>query len=592
MVRQISPMSNVLTSLGACLLLACLGACGDLTNPPVTGGTLTESVTFTLPKASAGDIHKLTLSLAENELIAFRAWSTGVLFGVDVTITAPGDADIWTGISRGAEIRVQGVRAPVAGEYTVEVKWLEGAGVSSYRYHRLSEATPTLGNASWSDPLATPRAGHTMTRLADGKMLIVGGHEFGSGFKPGRLDTLATAELADPDNGGIIRVDDLLQGRAYHAAVLIADDAAEEYRNKVFIAGGLGSTGEALLTTELFDPETRTFAPGPILPEPRAFLTALAVGEAAPFLAGKIIIGGGERTRRGPQHDKATLAYSEVDENPKDLWLFDVTPEGGDSITALVQLNVGRLYPTFTVLSDSRILIIGGGVDDFPTVSGCEQTVDNTCICSQGLTVCTEYTNCDADGACTVRSYTRKDIGTREVEVYDTQTNTITTLDSKLARGRLGHSATLLVGDQVLIAGGSTAARRAFWPNEITLPESPATLDSVELFEPETNSFRVLPGLSLPRAHHRAIRLGDGSLYLVGGLTSVPGGIESVSLIERFDPILRRFVAQDTLDVGYLAPAIAAVADGSGFVITGGEVDGEPTADARRINIAPVLPAQ
>ena len=114
---------------------------------------------------------------------------------------------------------------------------------------------------SWYDPstktvtsagdMVTAREAHTATLLPNGKVLIVGG---GSPI-PGAPDYWAettSAELYDPATGTFTPTGSLAEGRAGHAAVLLAD-------GRVLVAGGSdGFYSHA--TAELYDPGTGTFA--------------------------------------------------------------------------------------------------------------------------------------------------------------------------------------------------------------------------------------------------------------------------------------------------------------------------------------------
>lgn len=59
-------------------------------------------------------------------------------------------------------------------------------------------------------------------------------------------------------------------GRADHTATLLAD-------GRVLICGGFDAGGRALRSTELFDPGTGAFTPGPDLTAPRADHAAVFV---------------------------------------------------------------------------------------------------------------------------------------------------------------------------------------------------------------------------------------------------------------------------------------------------------------------------
>src|SRR5688572_13877746 len=94
--------------------------------------------------------------------------------------------------------------------------------------------------------LAAPRAAHTATLLADGRVLIVGGR--GSDHTP-----TDRVEIYDPSNGSITLARPMLEGRYGHNAALLED-------GRVLVAGGNHSS-----STEIWDPATGEFSFGPAL---------------------------------------------------------------------------------------------------------------------------------------------------------------------------------------------------------------------------------------------------------------------------------------------------------------------------------------
>ena len=79
-----------------------------------------------------------------------------------------------------------------------------------------------------------------------------------------------------------------------------------------------------------------------------------------------------------------------------------------------------------------------------------------------------------------------------------------------MAHARTQHTATLLVGGQVLVAGGKDA-----------LPGVPFVgfVGDTEIYDPGSNSFTVGSTLGFLRSNHRATRLLDGRVLLTGGET-------------------------------------------------------------------------
>ncbi len=136
---------------------------------------------------------------------------------------------------------------------------------------------PVAGTFTFTGAMSIARYGHTATRLADGRVLIVGGIN--------NSNTHSTAEIYNPATGNFSPVTSTLAvTRAYHAAATLAD-------GRVAIVGG--ESGEFVVrgTVEVFDPSTQSFSPYARMATPRvrATATTLTTGPNA----GKVLVFGG-----------------------------------------------------------------------------------------------------------------------------------------------------------------------------------------------------------------------------------------------------------------------------------------------------------
>lgn len=181
----------------------------------------------------------------------------------------------------------------------------------------------------------SPRRLHTVTRLADGKVLVTGGLTGPS--SPG----LTSAELYDPVAGTWNPAGTMQQARWGHSAALLPS-------GKVLVAGGTavrsGGTTRALRSAELFDPAATTDAKRWT---PAADMTDARTGHPAVVLqGGKVLVAGGT-TPVGAGQDPA-LAFCELYDPDRDTW----TPTGN--------LAHPRALHQATPLSGTAVLVTGG----------------------------------------------------------------------------------------------------------------------------------------------------------------------------------------------------------------------------------------
>ena len=186
---------------------------------------------------------------------------------------------------------------------------------------------PASGTWSSTDPLLTPREGHSATRLLDGRVLIVNGYY---------QSWLATAEIFDPASEAWSQVPTPLfcHGVA-HTATLMPD-------GKVLVVGGACGSGIPGIQedAEIYDPRTSTWTAIAPLPAGREAHTATLVRY------GRVLVVGGDNGDV-PQYDSALIYVLK-----RDVW----TPTGS--------LITGRRSHTATLLNNGRVLVVGGWGDD------------------------------------------------------------------------------------------------------------------------------------------------------------------------------------------------------------------------------------
>ena len=139
---------------------------------------------------------------------------------------------------------------------------------------------PATGTFSPTGSMAVARAIHQATLLPDGRVLVSGG--FGEDPAPGTPGP-ERSEIYDPATGAFTPGGDLQVGRSLHSSLLLTD-------GRVLVVGGVADLGDraAVALTELYDPATNAWSPGPSLQTAPRGATATLLGN------GKVLVFGGE----------------------------------------------------------------------------------------------------------------------------------------------------------------------------------------------------------------------------------------------------------------------------------------------------------
>lgn len=173
------------------------------------------------------------------------------------------------------------------------------------------------------------RMAHTATRLADGRVLLVGGFGAGNAY-------LATAELYDPRTGRFTPAGGMGTARAGHVATLLAD-------GRVLVAGGVGDGWTFLPTAEVYDPPSNTFRPTGAMAVPRESHTATRL------LDGTVLVLGGHAGRHA-----AIVLYASAER-------YDPRADNGrGAFRPAGQMTVRRHKHDAVALADGRVLVTGG----------------------------------------------------------------------------------------------------------------------------------------------------------------------------------------------------------------------------------------
>lgn len=155
------------------------------------------------------------------------------------------------------------------------------------------------------------------------------------------------------------------------------------------------------------------------------------------------------------------------------------------------------------------------------------------------------------------------------VEIYDPETDTFT-VAAPLPAARAHHTATLLENGQVLVTGGGKGS-------EISLPDGNATIDSSLLYDPETDAWTETGAMHSKRAGHKAVRLADGRVLVAGGgaevgypCTAKPCTVAaSLATAEIYDPTSRAWTATGSLTEARIAHSLDRLPSGKVVAVGG-----------------------
>ena len=293
----------------------------------------------------------------------------------------------------------------------------------------LDAQTTEVGHA-WisTGSLNLARRLHTATLLPDGKVLVVGGYT--------RTGVTGSAELYDPASGTWDVTGNLITSRVFHTAALLQN-------GKVLVTGGSTSTVYPFghtASAELYDLQTGIWSPTGNLNGDTSWHTATLLHN------GKVLVAGGWG---------GTLPLKKAE-------LYD--PETG-MWSSTGNLNVARFGHTATLLSDGKVLITGGSDwDDF------------------------SYTLASA-------------------ELYDPDSGTWSRTAS-LNTSRIFHTATLLPDGSVLAAGGYSPS----WQ------DGSFSAQSSEHYDPASGTWNLSGQLNTARSSsHTATLLPGGRVLVAGG---------------------------------------------------------------------------
>ena len=128
-----------------------------------------------------------------------------------------------------------------------------------------------VGKFTNAGTLPSKSAGHTATRLSDGRVLVAGGGN-------------SSTEIFNPATNTWSASGGMGSTRSFHTATLLGSGT----NVKVLLAGGADNAGKSIQSTLIYDPATGSFSNGPLMSTARERHSAI-------FFNGKVLIAGGRQ---------------------------------------------------------------------------------------------------------------------------------------------------------------------------------------------------------------------------------------------------------------------------------------------------------
>lgn len=261
---------------------------------------------------------------------------------------------------------------------------------------------------------------------------------------------------------------------------------------QVLVAGGYGSDGSPVASSELFNPATGTWTTTGSMNFARANFTATLLQN------GQVLVAGGDNDGFG-----TILASAELFNPATGTW------------TLTGSMSTTRFAYTATLLSNGRVLVAGGAsisssglasAELFNPATGTWTTTGSMNVARTGHTM-TLLTN----GQVLVAGGEANSSATStqaRAELFNPATGAWTTTGS-MHTARYLHAAALLSNGQVLVAGGLTPVGTN---GDVT------AVASAELFNPVTGTWSTTGSLNNGRRAHTATLLTNGQVLAAGGV--------------------------------------------------------------------------
>ena len=242
--------------------------------------------------------------------------------------------------------------------------------------------------------------------------------------------------------------------------------------------------------------------------------------------------------------------------------------------TAVARMNTTRAFHTATLLSNGKVLVVGGAADsrivDYLRTAELYDPVANTwtntgsLVTGRELHTATMLPNGKVLVAGGVKFPNTDPLSS--AELYDPVTGAWSS-GANLINARWGHTATLLGNGKVLIAGGSAG--------------SAGLLATAELYDPAANTWTSAASLATKRVRHVASLLPNGSLLVTAGHDEQ---FQSLASTELYNPSLNAWTSAEAIPNARYLPEAALLQNGK-VLLTGG-VNAGPLASTQLYDLS------
>ena len=357
-----------------------------------------------------------------------------------------------------------------------------GAAGGLARHDSVQIFNPATGGWTSAAPLLKGRSGHRAVALDDGRVLVIGGLTFMAG-DPEPL-AAADSEIYDPTDNAWSPGPNLAQARWDFVARRLAD-------GRVWVAGGRGDDAcPEPTSTELYDPASGTFVAAAALPEPRTGAASILLPGGRPLLVG------------GRNLDQQQLASA---------YLF--VPNGGGFVSG-DSLGQGRKSTTAALLPTGEVLTVAGRGPGGEALGSAElynpdaDAFRATGGVSAARTAATLTVLHDGRAAL-VGGKSASDSPLASVDLYDPDTGMFDEHSDVLQHARWDHSTTVLPDGSLLVCGGHLGSGNGYGDS----------CERVNLGDAGPSSTVVAQRPGRPWFRHAATPLADGRVMLTGGVT-------------------------------------------------------------------------